>query len=75
MINDRIIRDIKKLFEQVVDYSKPLTVCNFYGKKQIEYESNGDRNKTLSIKEYLREIKPYLKEIKNSFEKTDKLKI
>ena len=33
MINDRIIRDIKKLFEQVVDYYKPLTVCNFYSKK------------------------------------------
>ena len=31
--------------------------------------------KPYQSKEYLREIKPYLKEIKNSFEKTDKLKI
>ena len=33
----------------------------------MEYESNGGRNKTLSIKEYLDEIKQYLKEIINIF--------
>ena len=32
-------------------------------KNYIEYESNGDRNKNLSVKEYLSEIKPYLKDI------------
>ena len=31
----------------------------------IEYESNGDRNKTLSIKEYLYKITPYIKDILN----------
>ena len=29
----------------------------------IKYQSNGDRNKNLSVKEYLNEIKPYLKDI------------
>ena len=30
----------------------------------IEYESKGDRNKTLSVEEYLNEISPYLKDNK-----------
>ena len=37
----------------------------------IEYESNGNRNKTLSIKEFLGEIKPYLKYIINTLKKSD----
>ena len=30
-----------------------LTVGNFWSKNYIEYESNSDRNKTLSTEEYL----------------------
>ena len=41
----------------------------------MEYEINGDRNKTLSIKEYLDEIKPYLKNIINNLSKSDTHKI
>ena len=29
----------------------------------MEYESNGDRNKNLSLKEHLDKIKPYLRDI------------
>ena len=29
----------------------------------MEYESNGDKNKNLSVEEYLNKIKPYLKDI------------
>ena len=29
----------------------------------MEYESSGDRNETLSIKEYLEDIKPYFEGI------------
>ena len=43
---------------------------NFYSNNYIEYESNGGRNKTLSIKEYLDEIKPYLEDI-NNLKKSD----
>ena len=35
----------------------------------LEYESNGEGSKTLSIKEYLDEIKQYLKDIINNLEK------
>ena len=46
-------------------------MSNFYSNSYIEYESNGDRNKTLSFKECLDEIKPYLKDIVNNLRKSD----
>ena len=58
-IKDRIIKDIKTLFEQEEkDYYKPIRVGNFWNKNYIEYESSGDRKKNLSVKEYLDKIKP-----------------
>ena len=65
-IKDKIIRDIKNLFEQKEDYYKPVRVVNFCSNNYIEYESNGDRYKTLPIEEYLR---PYLKDIINNLKK------
>ena len=35
------------------------------------YESNGDRNKTLSTREYLDETKPYLKNLISNIKKSD----
>ena len=43
--------------------------------KLIDYESNGDRNKTLSVEEYLNKIRPYLKDIINNLKKSDTWKI
>ena len=66
-IEDRITRDIKNLFEQEEENNyKPVGVANVYCNNYIEYGSNGDRDKTLSIKEYLDETKPYLKDMKLS---------
>ena len=65
-INDWIIRDIKNLFKQEEDYYKLVIVGNFYRNNYIEYESNGDRNKTLSIEENLNKIRLYLKDIINN---------
>ena len=41
----------------------------------MEFESDSDKNKNLSGKEYLNEIKPYLKDIKTSFHKSGTWKI
>ena len=41
----------------------------------MEYESNGDRNKTLSIEECLKKIRPYLINIINNLEKSDTWKV
>ena len=73
-IKDRIIRDSKILFDKE-DYYKPVRRDNFWNSNCIKLESTGDRNKSLSIKEYLDFIKPYLKVIINNFEKSGIWKI
>ena len=43
---DRILRDIKNLFEhekEEQNYYKPVRVINFWRNKYIEYKSNSDR--------------------------------
>ena len=62
---DEILRYIKNLFEnEEKRYYKPAKVINFWSKNYIDYESNGDRNKTpLSVEDYLNKIRPYLKDI------------
>ena len=42
-IKDRIIRDIKSLFEQENNYYKPIRVGNLWNDSFIEYESNSDK--------------------------------
>ena len=46
-----------------------VRVSNFWSNNYIEYESNSDRNKTLSV-EYLNKIRPYLKDM-NNLKKSD----
>ena len=41
----------------------------------IEYRSNSDRNRTLSVEEHLNRIRPYLKGIINNLKKYDMWKI
>ena len=58
-IKDRVIRDISNPFEhEEENYYKPVRVGNFSSNNYIEYESNGGRNKTLSIEEYLNKTRP-----------------
>ena len=52
-----------------------MHVFNFYGDSYIECKSNGDRNKKVSIEEYLNKFKPYLKDIVNNLKKSDTCKI
>ena len=65
------MRGIKSLLEKEEDYYKPVTVGNLYCKEYIKYESNVDRNKNLSIKEYFYATKLYLKSIINNLKKSD----
>ena len=58
-MKDRTIRDIKTLFEQQeVGYYNWVRADNFWHKNYIEYESSGEGNKNLSVKEYHNEINP-----------------
>ena len=57
---NRIIRDIKNRSEQQEEHCyKLVRIGDFYSNNYIERESDSDRYKTLSIKEYLDKIKPY----------------
>ena len=61
-IKDNIIRDIRNFFEienEEQDYYKPLRVGNFCNNNTLNMRANRDKNKTLSIKEYLNEMKLY----------------
>ena len=40
-------------------------LSNLWSSNYIDYESNGDRNKTVSVEEYLKKIRPYLNNIIN----------
>ena len=53
VINGGITRHIKNLFEEEEEkgYYKPVRENNLWSNNYIEYESNGDRNKSLSIKD------------------------
>ena len=62
LIKGRIIRDIRTLFEKEEgeDCYKPKRVSKFPNNNYIEYESNGDKNRNLSLDEYLNKVEPYL---------------
>ena len=46
LIKDRIIRDIRTLFEKEEDCYKRKRTSTFWKKNHIEYESDGDKNRT-----------------------------
>ena len=64
-IEHKGIRNKKKLFDLSIDkdFYKPIKTNDAFNSNYIEYESKGDNNKTLSIREYLNIIRPYLRGI------------
>ena len=66
-IEYRGIRDVKLFFDLSIneDYYESIKTNDAFNSNYIEYESKGDKNKTLSIKEYLNMIRPYLTDIIN----------
>ena len=52
-----------------------MRVSNFLSNNYIEYKSNGDKNKILSVEECLNKIRPYLKGIINNLKESDTWKI
>ena len=59
------IADLELLVDETDknDYYKPISVKSFHKDGYKEYESRGDKNKTLSIEEYLHNIIRYFKEL------------
>ena len=61
------IRDIENLFDadNNEDYYKPILVKSSFKENYKYYESRGDKDKKLSIEQYLDMIKPYLSDLIN----------
>ena len=80
---DEKIEEIKKsfydpknnLFKLKEDNYKPVRIGDAFSGNYIEYKSNGDKDKTLSIKEYIDEIKPYLSDMLNDHKTKGEWKI
>ena len=76
MIIYRIIKDTKTPFVQEKgDYYKPKRVNNFWNNNHIEHENNGDKNRDLSLDEYLHKTKPCLRDMIINLQKSDTWKI
>ena len=70
------IRDIENLFNKIdEDYHKPIKVRDDFNGNYIEYESRGNKNKTLSFNEYLYMIIPYLNDLINDHKANGEWKI
>ena len=70
-----IIRDIRTLFEQEEEYYYKTVIISKVWNDYIKYESNTDRNKNVSVKEYLNVVKLYLKDMITNLQITDTWKI
>ena len=75
LIKDKIIRDIRTLFEQKEYYYKPKRVSSIWNNNYIEYETNGYKNSNLSLDKYLNKVKPYLRDIMTDLQSSDTWKI
>ena len=56
------IRSVRNLFDLSIDeyYYKPITINDNFNNNYIQYESKGNKDKILTINEYLDMIRPYL---------------
>ena len=73
----RGIRDVKDLFDLSIgeDYYKPIIVNGAFNNNYIQYESKGDKDKILTISEYLDMIRPYLLDMINDHKNQSEWKI
>ena len=68
-IKYRGIRDLRDLFDLSIseEYYKPIIVKSASNNNYIQYESKGDKDKILTIREYLNMIRPYLLDMINDY--------
>ena len=61
------IRELEKLFDDIDDdnYYKPVLIRSSFEGNYKHYESRGDKDKKLSVKQYLYKIMPYLSDLIN----------
>ena len=76
LIKIKVVRESRTSSEQQEeDYYKPKKVSNFYNYNYIEFETNCDRYRKLSLDEYPNKIKPYWRDIIIDLQNFDTWKI
>ena len=60
------VEEFLKKLEEDKDHYKPIKTKGTFNNNYIEYESRGDKDKRLSVREYLYMIMPYLEDIINN---------
>ena len=63
---DIIRRDLRFLLDPEKDHYKPVKTVSAFNNNYIQYKSIGDKDKNLSIKEYIDIMTPYLSDIINN---------
>ena len=73
----RGIKDKNNLFDLSIseDFYKPIIVNNAFNNNYIQYESKGDKDKILTIREYLNMIRPDLVDMINDYKSQSEWKI
>ena len=66
-----ILRIFSSMKKKKKNYYKPVRLSNFWSNNYIEYKSKNDRNKTLSMEEYLSKLIPQLKDIIDYLKKSE----
>ena len=61
--------------EKEGDYYGPKWVCNVWNNNYIDYESNGVKNRNLSLDEHLNKIKSILRNVIINLQNSDTWKI
>ena len=61
-----IFRDLRFLLDPEKDHYKPVKTVSAFNNNYIQYKSIGDKDKNLSIKEYIDIMRPYLSDIINN---------
>ena len=63
----RGIKNVKDLFDLSIgeDYYKPIITKGCFNNNYIQYKSRGDKDKILTVNEYIDIIRPYLEDIIN----------
>ena len=71
------IKDVKDLFYLSIDedYYKPIITNGAFNNNHIKYESKGNKDKILTVNEYLDIIRPYLSNIINDHKTQGEWKI
>ena len=63
------------MYQSEEDYYEPVRTSNAFNNSYVEYESNRDKEKILSVKKYLDMVKLYLSDIINDHETQEEWEI